>query len=311
MHRPLEQGAAPASPSARLASARASSASSRSIRRLSRIEVVRRGEVRRAKLYYLRGRTGKSARIAERRMVQRDVPAGQGAETERRAEPSVRQACRFCVERTRAHARRGAMSTAPLKSRRNPGAELGGQLLRAGRAREAASTIAPLIASGLRNPDALMVYSAACERIGKMQGCAGACQAAAQAAPDRADAWASLGRMLHVQGQSAAGAEMLERAVGLDPANAGIFGTLIGLAASSDGKLARATEALGEATRLAPRWAMAWAVLGQVQLSSDVLDEAESLRSRGARDRQPDPPSRGTTWRSHCGGSTVRRRGWR
>ena len=34
---------------------------------LDSIEVVRRGVVRRAKLYYLRGRTGKSARIAERR----------------------------------------------------------------------------------------------------------------------------------------------------------------------------------------------------------------------------------------------------
>lgn len=32
------------------------------------IDVVRRGIVRRAKLYYLRGRRGKSARIAERRM---------------------------------------------------------------------------------------------------------------------------------------------------------------------------------------------------------------------------------------------------
>ena len=30
------------------------------------IEVVRRGKVRRAKLYYLRGRRGKSARIAEK-----------------------------------------------------------------------------------------------------------------------------------------------------------------------------------------------------------------------------------------------------
>ncbi|MBT3908287.1 MAG: 50S ribosomal protein L19, partial [Rhodospirillaceae bacterium] len=29
------------------------------------IDVIRRGDVRRAKLYYLRGRTGKSARIAE------------------------------------------------------------------------------------------------------------------------------------------------------------------------------------------------------------------------------------------------------
>ena len=31
------------------------------------VTVIRRGAVRRAKLYYLRGRTGKSARIAERR----------------------------------------------------------------------------------------------------------------------------------------------------------------------------------------------------------------------------------------------------
>ncbi|MEM8665680.1 MAG: 50S ribosomal protein L19, partial [Pseudomonadota bacterium] len=31
------------------------------------VEVVRRGKVRRAKLYYLRGRTGKAARITERK----------------------------------------------------------------------------------------------------------------------------------------------------------------------------------------------------------------------------------------------------
>lgn len=31
------------------------------------IEVIRRGKVRRAKLYYLRGRTGKAARIAEKK----------------------------------------------------------------------------------------------------------------------------------------------------------------------------------------------------------------------------------------------------
>ncbi len=35
--------------------------------RISEITVVRRGNVRRAKLYYLRGRTGKAARIAEKR----------------------------------------------------------------------------------------------------------------------------------------------------------------------------------------------------------------------------------------------------
>ena len=44
--------------------------------RIAGIEVVRRGRVRRAKLYYLRGRTGKSARIAERR----DERAAAGAD---------------------------------------------------------------------------------------------------------------------------------------------------------------------------------------------------------------------------------------
>jgi len=45
---------------------------------IAEIAVVRRGKVRRAKLYYLRGRTGKSARIAER-VVNRDVPAAAAA----------------------------------------------------------------------------------------------------------------------------------------------------------------------------------------------------------------------------------------
>ena len=41
------------------------------------IEVKRRGVVRRAKLYYLRDRRGKSARIAERQMsAQKEEPAG-------------------------------------------------------------------------------------------------------------------------------------------------------------------------------------------------------------------------------------------
>jgi large subunit ribosomal protein L19 len=35
--------------------------------RLEKIEVLRHGKVRRAKLYYLRGRTGRAARIKERR----------------------------------------------------------------------------------------------------------------------------------------------------------------------------------------------------------------------------------------------------
>ena len=42
------------------------------------IEVVRKGVVRRAKLYYLRGRTGKSARIAERRDNRPTTEAAEG-----------------------------------------------------------------------------------------------------------------------------------------------------------------------------------------------------------------------------------------
>ena len=41
------------------------------------IEVVRRGKVRRAKLYYLRGRTGKSARIVERQSVRGEAEAAE------------------------------------------------------------------------------------------------------------------------------------------------------------------------------------------------------------------------------------------
>ena len=45
------------------------------------IVVVRRGAVRRAKLYYLRGRTGKAARIAERRDT-RQLDAAKAAKAE-------------------------------------------------------------------------------------------------------------------------------------------------------------------------------------------------------------------------------------
>ena len=54
------------------------------------IEVVRRGAVRRAKLYYLRGRTGKSARIAERRDVR--PPKGSEAAKAEKAEGKPQKA---------------------------------------------------------------------------------------------------------------------------------------------------------------------------------------------------------------------------
>jgi len=46
--------------------------------KIERLEVVARGEVRRAKLYYLRGRVGKRARVAERRWgIEDDLVVGQ------------------------------------------------------------------------------------------------------------------------------------------------------------------------------------------------------------------------------------------
>ena len=47
--------------------------------RIDKIEVVRHGQVRRARLYYLRGRVGKAARLRERR----DEGAGSRAEAMR------------------------------------------------------------------------------------------------------------------------------------------------------------------------------------------------------------------------------------
>jgi large subunit ribosomal protein L19 len=50
--------------------------------KIERLEVVARGEVRRAKLYYLRGRVGKRARVAERRWGIEDELVVSDEETE-------------------------------------------------------------------------------------------------------------------------------------------------------------------------------------------------------------------------------------
>lgn len=43
--------------------------------RIDKIDVVRHGKVRRAKLYYLRGKVGKSARLREKRTLATSAPA--------------------------------------------------------------------------------------------------------------------------------------------------------------------------------------------------------------------------------------------
>lgn len=53
---------------------------------ISQIELVRRGDVRRAKLYYLRGRTGKAARIAERKNAGKVEKMPEGEESKAGAE---------------------------------------------------------------------------------------------------------------------------------------------------------------------------------------------------------------------------------
>ena len=54
--------------------------------RIDSVELVRRGDVRRAKLYYLRGRTGTAARIAEKTTG----AAGKAAQAEREAASAAR-----------------------------------------------------------------------------------------------------------------------------------------------------------------------------------------------------------------------------
>ena len=49
--------------------------------RVDSVEVVRKGTVRRSKLYYLRGRTGKAARIAQRQDLEEGAEAS-GASTQ-------------------------------------------------------------------------------------------------------------------------------------------------------------------------------------------------------------------------------------
>ncbi len=55
--------------------------------RIDSIQLIRRGDVRRAKLYYLRGRRGKSARIAEKTTG----AAGKIAEAERQARAAAKR----------------------------------------------------------------------------------------------------------------------------------------------------------------------------------------------------------------------------
>jgi large subunit ribosomal protein L19 len=58
--------------------------------RIDKIDVVRHGEVRQARLYYLRGKVGKEARIRERR-AKEAAPVAAAAEEEPAPKPAARR----------------------------------------------------------------------------------------------------------------------------------------------------------------------------------------------------------------------------
>lgn len=81
--------------------------------RIDSVELIRRGDVRRAKLYYLRGRRGKSARISEKTTG----AAGKAATSERAAAVAAKAA---------ASAAAGGKGTTKRKAKRAKAASGGG-----------------------------------------------------------------------------------------------------------------------------------------------------------------------------------------
>ena len=69
--------------------------------RIDSIQLIRRGDVRRAKLYYLRGLTGKKARIAEKTTG----AAGKANQAEREAQAVIKAAARKKVAEAKAKAK--------------------------------------------------------------------------------------------------------------------------------------------------------------------------------------------------------------
>jgi tetratricopeptide (TPR) repeat protein len=171
------------------------------------------------------------------------------------------------------------MPAAPLTPEQSSTVASAARLLEQGRANEAANAVTSLLGEGCRHPDALMIYSAACEQMGRINDAFEACKAALEASPERSDLWGALGRMLYENGQAAKGAELLERAVELDAANADAWYNL-GLAAADAGDPNRAIATMARAAELRPDWAMAWGALGFFQEQAGELEAAESSLRR-------------------------------
>jgi len=97
--------------------------------RIDSVELVRRGDVRRAKLYYLRGRRGKSARISEKTTG----AAGKAALSER-AEASAAKAAAVAATGGKAPAKRKAKAGKAAKGGGGSGGDAGGGAAKAAKA---------------------------------------------------------------------------------------------------------------------------------------------------------------------------------
>ena len=104
--------------------------------KIERIEVAARGDVRRAKLYYLRGRVGKRARVRERRYIGPEEVVEAGLLHDPAAEAAAAQDAEGRRRRRRAGGRGGRRSTRPPRRRppRPPTARRGACRGRRGRA---------------------------------------------------------------------------------------------------------------------------------------------------------------------------------
>ncbi|HEX6218460.1 MAG TPA: putative 2OG-Fe(II) oxygenase [Sphingomicrobium sp.] len=146
--------------------------------------------------------------------------------------------------------------------------------LQSGRGQDSIHFLLPLLRAGKRHPDILLVYALACELVGRKQEGMGACQAAINEDPQRAEAWAQLGRMLHESGQPGEAVVRLEKAVELNPSLSDAWYNL-GLARNAAGSIGGSVEALNQAVQLAPEWAAAWSALGTFQQQAGDLEGAE------------------------------------
>jgi len=89
---------------------------------VTRVDVVRQGKVRRAKLYYLRAKKGRTAKLEDREFVQANVAPAQPAEAaapaaEKRAEPAAAKVKAAPAEKLAAKAEARPAKPAPAKKK--------------------------------------------------------------------------------------------------------------------------------------------------------------------------------------------------